>query len=369
MKRKPIGENSKFAGMLPDMVQNCEALRRDQQGGIDVTLAEYVQETHQLSMEQFYQDLGIDPTRDSIQLIVNLPDRNMRWLIPEIFRDAIRLGLRKAPIYPNFIAGEQTVSQLQVTMPAINMSDAVPMKVGVAEIIPLGDVSFDQKTSKIYKYGRGIKVPYEVIQYVALNVVGLFMQDMGVKMGMGLDAMMIAMMINGDQAGGIDSAPTIGIATANSLTFRDLLKLWVRGARLGKQFTNVVGGETMGMDILDLLTTTKYFGQPRGNVTLTVKSPIPTDANYWIHGSVPDQQAIFVDNSSALLKLNAQPLLVETDKIIQDQTQETYCTFQTGFVTMYKDSRIIMDETLAFGSGHGFPTYMDPTSQETQVFL
>lgn len=357
---------SKYLTELEGAVRACEAIRRDSKAPQDVSLEDYVKERWNENMDSFYEDLGIDPTVDTISNIVNLPDPTLRWLIPEVYMDALRLGLRKNPIYPNLIAGEQTVPQTSVIMPAINMSEAAPKQIGTAQTIPVGDVSFDEKTVKIYKIGRGIKIPYEVRQYVALNVIGIFLQDFGVKLAMGLDALAISTLINGDQTGGGDSAAVVGITTAGGpLVFRDLLRLWIRLARLGKTATTMVGGETAAMDILDLLTTTKYFGQPRANLNL--KTPIPTSADFFVHGAVPTQQAIIIDPTSALLKLNAQPLLIESQKIISNQTEETYCSLTTGFATIFKDSRIIMDETLAF-SAAGFPSYFDPTSQETISF-
>lgn len=369
-------EGSKYASEVEGFVRACESIRKDPDDAQDITLAEFLQEKESISMEAFYEDLGIDPTSDTIQNLVNLPDPNMRWLIPEIYRDAIRLGLRKNPIYPDVIAGEQSISQKSLIMPAINMSEAVPHYVGVGETIPVGDVSFDQKTVTISKIGRGIKIPYEVMQYVALNVVAIFLQDWGVKLGMGLDTLLISTLINGDQPGGIDSCAVIGIGTpvtpgptyTNTLVFRDLLRPWVRLARMGKNPSVMIGGENSAMDILDLLTTTKYFGIPRATADLIMKSPLPQNASILVNGNMPLYQTMLIDKSDAIIKLNAQPLLVETEKIVSNQTEETFCTLTTGFATILKDSRLIIDESLAF-SGNAFPSYFNPTLQEVVPFL
>lgn len=357
-------ESSKYLKELPGAVKTLEAIRRDTEDPQDISLADYYKEKN-VTMAQLYEDLGLNPTVDTIQNIVNMPDSALRWLIPEIFREALRLGLRKNPIYPSVISGEQSVKQTSITMPAINMADAKPMKVGIAETIKVGEISFDKKTVSIHKIGRGIKVPYEVIQYVSLNLVSLFLQDFGIKLGMGIDTMMINTLLNGDQTGGSDSAPVIGITTANTLVYRDLLRLWVRGSRLGKDFSTMIAGESAAMDILDLLTNTRVFGTQRANFKL--RTPIPQNSDIFVHGGVSDHQVIILDPSNSVIKLNAQPLLVESDKIISNQTEETYATLTTGFATIFRDSRLILDTTLAF-SGAGFPTYMDPTALETVTF-
>lgn len=350
---------------VKEAVKKCEALRRDTKVPVDISLSDYFKDTQGISMETVYSDLGINPTVDTIQNIINMPDNSLRWLIPEIYRDAIRLGLRRAPIYPNLIAGEQSVAQTSVKMPAINMSEAAPKKVGIGETIQTGSVSFDQKNVTIYKYGRGFKIPYEIVQYVPLNLVAIYLQDFGVKMGMGLDNMAITTLLNGDQPGGGDSIATIGVATANDLVFRDLLKPWVRMGRLGKNANQMIAGEDMAVEVLELLTNTRVVGTQRINVN--VKSPLPQNANVFVHGSVPANTTIILDPSTALIKLNAQPLLIESDRVVANQTQEVYATFTTGFATIFRDSRIALNMALAF-SGNGFPTWMNPVNQEQVSF-
>jgi hypothetical protein len=153
-------DSSKYKKEIESFVRECEAIRRDVDDPQEISLSEFLRmKKDGLTTDQLYDDLGLNPNIDTIQNIVAMPDPAMRWLIPEIFRDAIRLGLRKNPIYPSLIAAEQSVKQTSVTMPAISMSDAGPRKTGVAETITTGEVSFEQKTVKIYKYARGIKLP------------------------------------------------------------------------------------------------------------------------------------------------------------------------------------------------------------------
>ena len=357
--------NKEMVAKLEVYVRACEALRKDTVAPIDITLGEYVKEMEQISMESFYEQIGVNPNVATIQNLVNLPDAAYRWLIPEIYRDALRLGLRRAPIYPELIAGEQTVSQTQVIMPAINMSDAIPGKVGVGETITTGDLSFGQKVVKINKFGKGIKVPYEIIQYVSLNMVSIFLQDFGVKLGLGIDTMGLNTLINGDQADGSDSCSTIGVNTIGSLVFRDTLRPFVRLSRLGRNAGMIIGGEDMAMDILDLFTLSRYFGEARQKVNF--KTLLPQNANTYVHGKIPTNQALILDPSCAMVKLNAQPLLVETEKIVSNQTEATYATITTGFATMFRDARILLDKSKDFAT-YGFPTYMDPTLQEIVTF-
>jgi hypothetical protein len=354
--------NSKYKLELEQIHNQLESARRREKGAVDMTMAQYVKARFGVTMQSFMEELGVDPCQDTVANLFTLPDKQYRFLIPEIMREAVRLGLRKTPIYPNVIAAEQQVSGLTVHMPSINMSDATPRKVNEAETIPLGDISYGKKDVTIYKVGRGISMSYEVRDYVSLNVVSIFLQDFGVKLGQALDTLLIDILINGEQAGGAASAPVIGVATPGAVTYRDYLKIWIRFSRLGRNANTLISGEDMALDTLDL---PEFKDRKTGttDARLNMKTPVPNTADHFIHSAVPDNQTIILDPDSAVIKLNAKPLLIESEKIISNQTLATYASLTTGFSTLYRDARVILDSSLDFGS-NGFPDYMDPSLQE-----
>lgn len=348
---------SKYKDSIRETVFAMNSLRRSSTNPVDVSIAEFVQMKWGISMETFYDDLGLNAGIDTIQNLFTTPSESVRWLIPEIFRDALRLGLRKAPIWQDVIAAEQTIAQPSITLPHLNMSEATPKYVGEAETIPTGYLSYGSKTLKVRKMGKGIKIPYEVAQYVALNVVAIFLQDFGVKLNHGIDALMIDVLINGEQADGSESAPVVGVNVPNTLSYRDLLKVWIRMARIGRNPTTMIAGENAALDTLDLDEfKIRSTGTTQNNLNL--KTPIPQNTDYFIHGSMAENQQLVIDRSSAIIKYNAQPLLVEEDKIVSKQVLETYASLTTGFGILYRDARVVIDKSLDFAS-NGFPTYMD----------
>jgi hypothetical protein len=354
---------------LATIHNQLESIRRQDIGASDITMAQYVKTRWGLSMASFMEDLGVDLGIDTIQNLMTMPDPSYRYIIPEIIREAVRTGLRKAPIYPNVIAAEQTVSGLGLKMPQINMSDAAPKKVNEAETIPLGAVHYGSKDVTISKIGRGISISYEVRDYVAINVISIFLQDFGVKLGQSLDTQLIDCLINGEQTDGSASAPVIGIGVAGTLTYRDYLKIWMRMARLGRTPSVIIGGEDIAIDTLDLpeFKTPQFSGGTLAKLDL--KTPVPSSAAFYVHSAVPSTQVIILDPSVSVIKLNAKPLLIESEKIISNQTLATYASVTTGFVTLYRDARVLMDTSLNFdapGGANGFPAYMDPSSQEIQ---
>lgn len=365
-----------MASSLKDKIKgfslHCDSLRKNPENPLDITFESYVKKKANVaSLTALFDELGINPAMDTIENIFTLPDESVRFLIPEIFREALRLGLRKAPIWNDLVAAEQTVKGLTVTAPWFNMSEATPSYIEQAETIPVGNLSFGQKSVTMRKIGKGVKIPYEVKNFVSINVVSIFLQDFGVKLGQAIDTLLISVLINGEQSNGSESAPVVGIATPSTLVYADLLKIWVRMSRIGRIPTKIIGGETAALATLNLAEFktntnggTAGAGIPGKSDQLKLKTPIPNQSDYYIHGSMPANQQLVVDPTAAVIKYNAQPLLVESEKIVSNQTEATYATLTTGFGIVFRDARIVIDNSLSFGS-NGFPSYMDVDTAET----
>lgn len=349
-----------FAKELPTAVKTLDAFRAgsDKSNPVDISLDEYIEGRYGLSMDDYTQKLGVDTKRDTMQYILTLPDQNIHWLVPEIIRSAIYLGIKEAPFYPNIISSDQAINSLTTIMPFVNPSDAAPAKVNEAETIPLGDVSFGQKSIKLFKVGRGFKITDEVKNYVSLDVMSIFIRDFGVQLGYALDTLAMDVLINGNQKDGSESAPVIGVGdTANGIQYRDLLRMWVRGSRLGRNFQTIIGDEDQAIDVLDLPEfKIRMYGQPQA--TLNLKTPVPNQADFYIHPGTPENELLLVDPRAALIKLTARQLMVESERIVSNQTEAIYATITTGFSKMYRDAAILVDGTKDFAT-NGFPDYMN----------
>jgi hypothetical protein len=352
-------QQSRFAGgAIKQLVHEANGMRGDTEQPVDVSFAELIAARHEgLTIDSFYEEIGVDLGFDTIQNLFTTPDESIRWLVPEVFRDALRLGYRNAPIWPAVTAIEQQVSQLAQHLPYLNMSEAAPMKVGEGETIPVGTLSFGERMFRIYKFGRGIKVPDEVQRYVSLSVLSIFLQDFGVKMGQGVDTLAINTLINGEQASGANSSPVIGTANGTTLTFADLLKPWVRLAKMGRNPKVMISGEDTAISLLTMTEfATPVLGTPKYN--LNVKTPLPQGADLYINGNISDNQLVIVDPAVALIKMNAVPLMVESERIVSNQTSAFYASFTTGFAKLFDDSAIIIDKTKTFAA-YGFPTWFN----------
>ena len=385
---KEAGKAEKFSGakvgtvahaVLSDMgiaMKELDYLRQGDttQKALDISLAEFAKEKWGFSPDDkgkpssLLAALGVDTSMTSVEKLYSMPEFNegYRWLVPEIFRDAIRTGLRKNPIYPNLIASEETVSQMQVTMPEINMSEAVMKKMSEGASVSFGTASFSQKIVKVAKYGIGFNITDEVMMYSSIDLLSIMLQDMGVQMGLALDSQAFDTLINGDGSSN-SAAKVIGVATLNTLAYKDILKLWLRMGRLGKLPNAICSGEDMAISMLELPEFKGFSGQSTKQ-NIVVRTPIPSSQNVYVHGAITDaDQALFVDSTSALIKLNAQPLRLESERIVAKQINGTLATMTTGFATLFNDARVILDRSLEYSS-NPFPAVMDPTATERTTF-
>lgn len=342
---------------MPSAVKQLDALRQGSKDrrSIDLSFAEFAKEkwgfapSDNGAADSLYLALGINPSQHTIESLMSMPDMpdGYRWIVPEVIREAIRVGLRKNAIYPGLIAAEETVTQPTVTMPFINQSDATMKRVAEGETIPVGSVSFGQKTVKIYKAGVGIKMTDEVRQFVPLNLLAIYLQDIGIKLNLGLDTMAISTLINGDQTDGSGAITQVGVDTVvNGITYdKDLLKAWIKMGRLGKLPEGIISNEDAALNIL-ALPEFKGFNGLVQKTRIEMETAIPQTQKYWIHGAMPTGNKIMmVDPKSALVKLNASALRLENERIVERQITGTFATVHTGFATVMDDARLLIDGT------------------------
>lgn len=340
---------------------------------VDMSLADFAKEKWGFAPsaeangtpESFYEALGLRGDQ-SVESLITLGEINegYTWLIPELFREAVRLGLRKAPEYKKMIRAEESVKDIKMTMPDIKMSDMQMKKIAEGETIPVGSISFGTKEVKINKIGRGFKITDEAVRYVQLNMVAIAFEDAGVLLGMAQTAMAVQTLIDGDQLDGSDSVAVIGTENANAFIYRDLLRAWIRMQRIGNTPSMMISNEGPALDILELEEFKGFAGGTRlGNLNLS--TPIPQNQDYLVHGAVPNNDYLLLLNAAAaMIKLNATALRVETDRIVNRQLDEMYVTMTTGFATLKRDARLILDRSQDYAVA-GFPSYMNVDPYES----
>lgn len=354
-------EQSKLSGKLGQVAKSAVALRDNADLPVDVSLHQVANRelgTEYKNLEEMLKDAGVHRKVDTIHNLLTSQATDAKWLVPEIIRTAIKVGMKRAPIYSNIIASEESINATKVQVPYINQMDAAPRYVGEGETIQLSELSYGSKEFKVRKMGRGIKLTDELKKYSSINLVSLFLNDFGIRLGYGLDSLALKVLLNGEQADGSQSAPVVGVTTVNTLVYKDILKVWLRLTRMGKNPTAMVGGEDMALEILDLAEFKKSNNTAAPEARLNLRTSVPTSSDFFIHSSVPTSQVVILDAGTTMAKFNTMPLKVEHERIVSNQTEASYVTLATGFAVLFRDSRVVLDKSVAYTT-NSFPDYMN----------
>jgi hypothetical protein len=334
----------------------------------DVSIKSYLTEVYgdDMTPEKFYKTLGIDMAGMTVNKMLTTGDMT-RYLFPEVFRDAIVRGMEYTPFFKQLIVGEETVDSTGLTMPSMDWR-AAPLGVTPRERYQLRDVNegatipeaevvvYSEKQVTIHKKARGLKQTYESLMFVPINLASVYFEELGVVMGADMDRDLINIAINGDQADNSQSAPVIGVATANTLLYTDIARAWIRFKRINRNSAAMLASEADAITILNMDQFARKYPVPAQNlvgVTINVNTPLPSNQDILVHDAVPVGKLVMVDDARAFVQLTAMPLLLETDKIISRQINETFVSIITGFANVFKDGRMILDYTTSLTTNPG----------------
>ncbi|HOZ81949.1 MAG TPA: phage major capsid protein [Niabella sp.] len=288
-----------------------------------------------------------------------------RFIIPELILTAIRLDYDASSLHQGWVATTQSISQDEITMPFIKKGNAVARKVGEGESIEFGSVSFGKKKAGVFKVGLGFKITDELIERSSLDMIFTFLGEVGVDMSICADYEAYRVLVNGEQSSGAESAPTIGVATANTFNFKDIKRGTSRLRRLKRMPDTIITGENDGIDITSL---PEFQGFNGGNKMATIQSilGVPDTLKNDVY-TVGSNQIMLLDSTKAMAKLQYGSMKMEERRNPQTQENEIFVSDYIGFSIIRRDARLIIDKSVLF-SAQGFPAYMDIDARINEAF-
>lgn len=398
-------------GKVKETILSMDRRRNNKQRPEDIGLRAFMAETYQdsngnpLGPEHLYSELGIDPRystvkelmddpdtaylmpeiiRDGIRMGMGLAQRErlatmrenlaslapvtadggrQRFMSPEVFLDPVMLGAVEATWYPDLIIREEPVSQPTVTMPLIDLSDAKLKDSGEAVTIEEGTVTYDSKEVKLKKKARGLKTTYESIMFNSLSLAQIFFIDLGRMLGQQLNGMAVDTIVDGDQADLSENAAVIGVEdTEAGITWRDLARVAIQLSLLGRNGMQAIGNATTALDYIDLdEVKQQFFGS--AILQTKLKTPLTMPETLYVSTKVPASQLVINDPSLSLVQLTAMPLMLETEKIVSKQLNGTYASIFTGFAKVMRTASLVIDGSISY-TGHEFPAWMQPWDED-----
>lgn len=278
-----------------------------------------------------------------------------RFLFPEIIANALDKGYRNAGMHLNWIGSTMQADTGQIVFPYINAGAGIPKIVNEGADIPLGSMSFDQKTIKTAKHALGAKFTYEILSRAPLYSIERSVAKTGRALALQADMVAMNVLINGDMAGGVESAPVVGVADVGSTKYRDLLRVFTRMRRLGHNPENMIAEEEEALDIALLPEVKGFSGETR--LTSLSNFGIPEQIQKDVF-TMPTGQLMVFDKNNALVKLEEGLPLIEQDKDISNQTVRAMVSVRLAFWIPERDARVVIDSSLDFAT-NGFPDFMD----------
>ncbi len=285
---------------------------------------------------------------------------DLTYLAPEVVREFVLLGFETQASHLDLVTGSENVDQMTVTSPWIKYKDVDMVDTGQAETIAEAEIEWGKKTIEMKKSAIGIKLTDELRLSVRVPILRNFMRRVGVLLAAKLFTDGVNVLISGDQTGGTDSCAVVGVTTQTAIAFADFLRCWVRCKQIAMNWDNLVTDEAMTNTVLNLAEFKPNQGVGQAQVQLQSRNRIiPSNLPHFISSALSDNQAMLFDQAQAMTYLVFRPLLVESERLIMRQTEGTAVSIISGFNTIDRAARVIIDKSLAW-AGNGFPSWMAP---------
>jgi hypothetical protein len=371
---------------MPEISAKLKALREK---GQDVSLRQILKDDYKMEPGHLYSDFQFDPNQTRLkdayihpqggllvaEVILDGIRRGMkfgqvisesggaRYVSPESIGEPVNRGAVQGGFYNDLIFMDESIDSLAHTMPLLDLSAAAPRESGEGVTIEEGSVSYKSKTVVMKKRGRGLKATYESLQFNSLNFVSRFFEDMGVLLAVQLNNDAVNTLVSGEQASAAENAATIGVAsTGSKLQYKDLTRAFVRLGLLGRTGQFIIANEDGINYFLNMNEIINRKNSGPQFINVRFKTPVPTDLDAYTSVKVAAGQYIIGDRDRTMVKLTAQPVMIETERIVAKQIQGAYATTYTGFAIVQRNGRVIIDETVAFNSNQ-WPTWMSPYAE------
>ncbi len=287
------------------------------------------------------EEFGIDLGQISVDKFFQ-SDPNAKWLFPDIVRDAVLVGMRHRPRYPELIIRDAKIDGNTYDVPYVEEDESEEELRTVAEgaAIPESEIKYGERIVRVDKRGRGVIASYEVIRRMQVDMLRTHLQRIGERLGRQLEARLADVLVNGDSSGSGTAAPTIDTATSGTWVYADLVKGFMELA-LTNYFTptHMIADSDLTQTIL---TMSEFKDSVLFDFAKTGDFPTPLGVKLVPLADQTADKLTILDRSYAVEKLTEQELLVESDKLIHQQWDRTYLTVVTDFAVIYKDARVVV---------------------------
>ncbi len=287
------------------------------------------------------QEFGVDLNRITVDRFFQ-SDPNAKWLFPDIVREAVVAGLKRKPAYPELIIRDEAISGTSYDVPYVTESAAEEELRTVAEgaAIPESEITYGDRTVKLDKKGRGVVASYEVIRRMSVDMLRVHLMRIGERLGRNLDARAATVLVSGDSSGAGTAAVTVNTATADAWVYADLVKGFTK-LTMDHYFTPTHMLANEGL-VQTLLGMSEFKDTALFDFSKTGSLSSPFGAQLVPMADQPADKLTILDAGYAIQKVTEQDVLVESDKLINQQWDRTFITVVTDFAVIYDKARVVV---------------------------
>ena len=209
-------------------------------------------------------------------------------------------------------------------------------------------------TNPIKERAKAIYFSDEAVMFNRIDLVSVFFEDLGRILASSLNGEAVRVLRDGDQANGSEAALVIGVSSANTFDYTDIIRVMIRMGMIGRPVSQVIAGEDMS-NAWENLAEVKN-NQNNGNKlmpTITFGVTRPQNWQLFPAFNIPANKVLFSDPNSAMVALTAKPLTLEQDRIVARKLNGTFASIWKGFAIQQTTGRVIVDKSIAF-SGNGW---------------
>jgi hypothetical protein len=311
-------------------------------GGLGLTHGQFFKALGTNVDDYCAQEFGVDLRRITVERFFQT-DPNAKWLFPDIVREAVLTGMRTQPVYPQLIIGDEPISGTVFDVPYMVESEEDEVLHTVAEggVIPESNLTYGDRSVRLSKLGRGFIASYEVVRRMSVDLLRVHLQRIGERLGRSLDAVALNVLLNGDGSGPATAPVVLNTVTANTWDYRDLVRAYLK-LSTEHHFTptHLLVSPATAEEILqfdEIADGTLFDFARTGNL------PTPLGVKLLPVEAQPDHKITLLDAGYALQKLTEQDLLIESDKLINQQWDRTFLTVVTNFAIIYEKARVVLN--------------------------
>jgi hypothetical protein len=284
----------------------------------------------------------------------------VRALFPDVMDDIVQWGYRQDQFeqISALVANSRTISGTELTSTVIDDSEGdydAMREISEGSRIPVYSIRAGEQAVKMFKHGMGYRTTYEFSRRARLDLITPYANRALRHAERTKVAHATALLINGDgtaaAADVVDQSALNAGATAGTLDRKALHAWLVNQAKAGTPIDTVVGNWDAYLQWLEL------FAMPVANAGATEKDLLARQGfvmggvpilaghvNFAISSTAPDGKLIGYSRADTLEELvEANSLISESEKAIQNQTITYVRTETTGYRLVFGDTRSILD--------------------------